>query len=84
MSCPARRKEQSLLLTVLLGDLESLPRGLEVGPRDNELGTPDLDRSLDHGAEVIGVTPRAVVDPPEDGIGEIYPDLSRISSRELA
>ena len=59
----------------LLGDFEGVPRGLEAGARDDELGAAYVDGALDDAGEVIGVPRLAVVVAPEDGVGEVDSDL---------
>lgn len=63
---------------VFLGEREGVPRGLETGPRDDELGAADLPGSVYQAAEVVIMPLLAVVDAPEYGIGEVDSDLGPV------
>lgn len=60
---------------VLLGEGEGVAGALEAGAGHDELGAADLAGAVDDGAEIIVVALLAVVDAPEDGIGQVDADL---------
>ena len=62
-------------LTVLGGDVEGVARALQVRTRDDQLLAPDLGGARDDSAQVVRVSPLAVVHAPEDGVGEVDADL---------
>lgn len=63
---------------IVLGDRQSIPRGPEAGPRDDEFSAADLPGSVYQTAEVVIVPLPAVVDASENGIGEVDSDLGPV------
>ena len=60
---------------ILLCQLQRVPRALEAGAGDDELGATDLLGPADNRSQVIRVSACAVIPAAEDGVGEVDADL---------
>jgi hypothetical protein len=64
-----------LSLTVFLGNLQGISRALKVRSSYDELGAADLFGSLDHRSKIVRMSSRAMIEPSENRISEIYSNL---------
>ena len=60
---------------IVQGKLQRVPRALEAGAGDDELGASDLFGPADNRAQVVRVPACAVIPAAEDGVGEVDADL---------